>query len=282
MRRSAHWSAIPLPIGLSFFVFGAISYSVDVFRKTVAAEPNLINYSTYQAMFGHLVAGPIVRYQSVARETEIARLRHGRIRRRFAAVHARLCAEGADRRYAGPSGRCRVCAALPVSLDAIVTVAAYTLHLYFDFSGYSSMAIGLGLMVGLKFPENFDNPYLEHLADRILAALAHQPVELAARLSLHSAGRKPCQPRSILSQPDGDDGAGRSLARRELDLPDLGTLARARTDGGPGLERTRGCRAIPADPRSHPDRGFCHDRLDAVSRAGLARRAETMFRGPGV
>src|SRR5215470_7394035 len=60
------WSPIPLPIGLSFFVFGAISYSIDVFRKTVAAEPSLVNYATYQSMFGHLVAGPIVRYQSVA------------------------------------------------------------------------------------------------------------------------------------------------------------------------------------------------------------------------
>lgn len=154
------WSAIPLPIGLSFFVFGAVSYSVDVFRKTVAAEPNLISYSTYQAMFGHLVAGPIVRYQSVAKRLrsrvfDIAEFAEGW--RRFMLGFAQKVLIGdtlaplVDAGYALPS---------PSSADAVITTVAYTLHLYFDFSGYSSMAIGLGLMVGLKFPENFANPYL--------------------------------------------------------------------------------------------------------------------------
>lgn len=154
------WPEIPLPIGLSFFVFGAVSYSVDVFRKTVSAEPNLISYSTYQAMFGHLVAGPIVRYQSVAqrlksRVFDSAEFAEGW--RRFMLGFAQKVLIGdtlaplVDAGYALPS---------PSSLDTILTVTAYTLHLYFDFSGYSSMAIGLGLMVGLKFPENFANPYL--------------------------------------------------------------------------------------------------------------------------
>lgn len=156
----ANWSPIPLPIGLSFFVFGAISYSVDVFRKTVAAEPNLINYATYQGMFGHLVAGPIVRYRSVAerlkaRIFDVSEFAEGLRRFMLGFAQKVLIADTlaplVEAGYALPS---------PSTFDTIVTVAAYTLHLYFDFSGYSSMAIGLGLMVGLKFPENFDNPYL--------------------------------------------------------------------------------------------------------------------------
>ncbi|MBI5261818.1 MAG: MBOAT family protein [Bradyrhizobium sp.] len=155
-----NWSAIPLPIGLSFFVFGAISYSVDVFRKTVAAETNLVIYSTYQAMFGHLVAGPVVRYQSVAerlksRTFDPAEFAEGLRRFMLGFAQKVLIADTlaplVDGGYSLPS---------PSSLDVLITVLAYTLHLYFDFAGYSSMAIGLGLMVGLKFPENFDRPYL--------------------------------------------------------------------------------------------------------------------------
>jgi alginate O-acetyltransferase complex protein AlgI len=154
------WTPIPLPIGLSFFVFGAISYSVDVFRKTVPAEPNLIYYATYQAMFGHLVAGPVVRYQSVAerlrsRSFDLGEFVEGW--RRFMLGFSQKVLLGdtlaplVDAGYSLPS---------PSSTDVALTVTAYTLHLYFDFAGYSSMAIGLGLMVGLKFPENFDDPYL--------------------------------------------------------------------------------------------------------------------------
>ncbi|MGW1420260.1 MBOAT family O-acyltransferase [Bradyrhizobium manausense] len=155
-----HWTAVPLPIGLSFFVFGAISYSVDVFRKTVAAEPSLVNYATYQAMFGHLVAGPVVRYQSVAerltsRSFDLSEFTEGW--RRFMLGFAQKVLLGdtlaplVDAGYSLPN---------PGMADVALTVTAYTLHLYFDFAGYSSMAIGLGLMVGLKFPENFDDPYL--------------------------------------------------------------------------------------------------------------------------
>jgi alginate O-acetyltransferase complex protein AlgI len=117
-------------------------------------------------MFGHLVAGPVVRYQSVAarlksRVFDSKEFAEGL--RRFMLGFAQKVLIGdtlaplVDAGYALPA---------PSMCDTIVTVAAYTLHLYFDFAGYSSMAIGLGLMVGLKFPENFDNPYLStSLAD---------------------------------------------------------------------------------------------------------------------
>jgi alginate O-acetyltransferase complex protein AlgI len=131
-----------------------------VYRRTVTAEENLISYATYQMMFGHLVAGPIVRYQSVAerlRSRIFDRAEFAEGWRRFMTGFAQkvLLADTlsplVDIGYSLPS---------PSSADAAMTVIAYTLHLYFDFSGYSSMAVGLGLMVGLKFPENFNNPYL--------------------------------------------------------------------------------------------------------------------------
>lgn len=154
------WTPIPLPIGLSFFVFGAVSYSADVFRKTVPAERSLVNYATYQAMFGHLVAGPVVRYRSVAerlksRSFDLIEFTEGW--RRFMLGFSQKVLIGdtlaplVDAGFALPA---------PSTMDVVLAVAAYTLHLYFDFLGYSSMAIGLGLMVGLKFPENFDHPYL--------------------------------------------------------------------------------------------------------------------------
>jgi alginate O-acetyltransferase complex protein AlgI len=149
-----------LPIGLSFFVFGAISYSMDVYRGTVACEPNFINYATYQSMFGHLVAGPVVRYEWVA-----IRLKE----RVFDRAEFALGVERFMRGFAqkvlladtlAPMVHTGYTLAAPATGDVCLTVLAYTLQLYFDFSGYSHMAIGLGLMVGLRFPENFDNPYL--------------------------------------------------------------------------------------------------------------------------
>ncbi len=154
------WEAVILPIGLSFFVFGAISYSVDVYRKTVNVEHSFINYATYQSMFVHLVAGPVVRYKWVAERLQarafdrkefmlgVERFMQGFV---LKILIADTLAPLVDSGYL---------LSAPSATDAILTILAYTLQLYFDFSAYSSMAIGLGLMVGLKFPENFNHPYL--------------------------------------------------------------------------------------------------------------------------
>ncbi len=154
------WVQIALPIGLSFFVFGAISYSVDVYRNTVPAEPSFINYATYQSMFGHLVAGPVVRYKWVAdrlksRVFDRAEFALGVERFMLGFAQKVLLAD-----TLAPLVNTGYALQSPSTLDVTLTVSAYTMQLYFDFAGYSSMAIGLGLMVGLKFPENFNNPYL--------------------------------------------------------------------------------------------------------------------------
>ena len=155
-----HWQAVLLPIGLSFFVFGAISYSVDVYRGTVPAETSFVNYATYQSMFGHLVAGPVVRYAWVAQRLH----QRAFARDEFAAGCERFMLGFAQKVLLAdtlaPLADSAFQLAVPSAADAALGVLAYTLQLYFDFAGYSGMAIGLGLMVGLKFPENFRHPYL--------------------------------------------------------------------------------------------------------------------------
>jgi alginate O-acetyltransferase complex protein AlgI len=154
------WVLIILPIGLSFFVFGAISYSIDVYRRLVKPEPNFVSYATYQSMFGHLVAGPIVRYEWVAE-----RLRYRIFDRAEFSLGVRRFMIGFSQKVLiadtlAPIVDSGFLLSAPTTADVLVAVIAYGMQIYFDFAGYSHMAIGLGLMAGLRFPENFRNPYL--------------------------------------------------------------------------------------------------------------------------
>ncbi|MFZ6678331.1 MBOAT family O-acyltransferase [Undibacterium sp. Tian12W] len=154
------WENLMLPIGLSFTVLHAISYIVDVRRKTVDAQYSIISFSAYMAMFPHLIAGPIVRYKVI--DTEL--------RERVFSIDK--FAAGVRRFMVGFSMKVLIADTLspivtlgfglhnPSLIDAWTACAAYTLQLYFDFAGYSAMAIGLGLMLGFDFQENFNNPYL--------------------------------------------------------------------------------------------------------------------------
>ncbi|OYX72415.1 MAG: hypothetical protein B7Y95_10635 [Rhizobiales bacterium 32-66-11] len=131
------WQAIVLPIGLSFFVFGAISYSVDVYRGTVPAEPSFINYATYQSMFGHLVAGPVVRYQWVAdrlhaRAFDRAEFAIGVERFMLGFAQKVLIAD-----TLAPMVDAGYALAHPSAADVALAVLGYTLQLYFDFAGYT-------------------------------------------------------------------------------------------------------------------------------------------------
>lgn len=154
------WQRVALPAGLSFIVLQAISYLVDVHRRTVPVERSFINYATYISMFGHSIAGPIIRYDWVRREL---------IERDFCWQNFSL---GARRFMIGMCMKVLVADTLsplvdvafqldnPSFVDAWTGCLAYSLQLFFDFAGYSSMAIGLGLMLGFHFPENFKQPYL--------------------------------------------------------------------------------------------------------------------------
>ena len=154
------WQKVALPAGLSFIVLQAISYLVDVHRHTVPVERSFINYATYISMFGHSIAGPSLRYDWVRREL---------VERWFNWQNFAL---GARRFMVGMCMKVLVADTLsplvdvafhlenPSFVDAWIGCLAYSLQLFFDFAGYSAMAIGLGLMLGFHFPENFNRPYL--------------------------------------------------------------------------------------------------------------------------
>ena len=152
---------IRLPIGISFFTFQAFSYVIDVYRRDGTVQRNPANFALYVSLFPQLIAGPIVRYKDVdeqitQRTASMAGFAYGA--RRFVLglakkmLVANAAAELADHVFD---------AAAPVStLVAWLGLLAYTIQIYFDFSGYSDMAIGLGHMFGFKFLENFNYPYI--------------------------------------------------------------------------------------------------------------------------
>lgn len=153
---------VSLPLGISFYTFQSMSYTIDVYRGHVAANRNLLVFSTFVTMFPQLVAGPIVRYadiekQLLAPRETTAQFAEG-VRRFLAGLAKKVLlanplGEVADRIFELPSGE--------VSTGiAWAGLLAYTLQIYFDFSGYSCMAIGLGKMFGFDFPENFNFPYI--------------------------------------------------------------------------------------------------------------------------
>ncbi|MEO6709227.1 MAG: MBOAT family O-acyltransferase [Planctomycetota bacterium] len=151
-----------LPLGISFFTFQAMSYVIDVFRRDVGAQRSLTNFGLYISLFPQLIAGPIVRYRDVAeqivrRSETVAKFASGV--RRFAVglgkkvLIANTVGAVAAQIFSTPHEQ--------VTLSvAWLGVFAYTLQIYFDFSGYSDMAIGLGRMFGFEFVENFNYPYI--------------------------------------------------------------------------------------------------------------------------
>lgn len=154
------WSEIILPIGLSFYVLQSVSYLVDVWRGDVPVSRSFVNYAAYKAIFSQLIAGPIVRYAEIEKELkgrEHTLEQFGLGARRFMIGFAmKVCfadtlSPVVDAAFALPE---------PSFVDAWTGALAYTLQLYFDFAGYSAMAIGLALMMGFHFPENFNFPYL--------------------------------------------------------------------------------------------------------------------------
>lgn len=155
-------SALRLPIGISFYTFQILSYTVDLWRGDAVLQKNYTTFGTYVSLFPQLIAGPIVRYREIDRELQNRR------------VTVPDFAEGVGRFCAGLSKKVLLGDPLaeahlyyrnlllqtPDTLSAWISIVCYTLHLYFDFSGYSDMAIGLGRMFGFHFPENFRYPYL--------------------------------------------------------------------------------------------------------------------------
>lgn len=150
---------LALPIGISFYTFQIMSYTIDVYRGTVPAQRNFIDFAAYVSMFPQLIAGPIVRYSDIA--PQLSERHHS----------MEQAARGSRRFVIGLSKKVLLADRLGVLCQAFLSTedpsvlfcwlyaVAFTLEIYFDFSGYSDMAIGLGQIFGFHFPENFDYPY---------------------------------------------------------------------------------------------------------------------------
>jgi alginate O-acetyltransferase complex protein AlgI len=160
--QSIEWTKVALPIGISFYTFQTLTYSVDVYRNVHKPLKKVSDYALYIIMFPQLIAGPIVRYNFIADQ----------IVDRKAGYNDRLA--GFYRFTIGLAKKVIIANAMGAKADAILSldytglssttawigILAYTFQIYFDFSGYSDMAIGIGKMIGFKFPENFNNPYV--------------------------------------------------------------------------------------------------------------------------
>ncbi len=152
---------LPLPIGISFYTFQSMSYTIDVYNKKVNVQKSFIKYLTYVSLFPQLVAGPIVRYDDIANEIDER------------TVNADNVGEGIGYFIKGLAKKVLLAnnigmlwtqiKAMDYSELSVATawlgILSFTFQIYFDFSGYSDMAIGLGRMFGFNFPENFDHPY---------------------------------------------------------------------------------------------------------------------------
>ena len=151
---------LPLPLGISFYTFQVISYVVDVYRKTAPAEKSVVSFATYMTFFPQLIAGPIVRYEELRGQLAAREETWNKIANGFCLLMIGL---GKKMLLANPMGQLwEGLRALPDGigvLGAWMGAAAFTMQIYFDFSGYSDMARGLGSMFGFEIPVNFRYPY---------------------------------------------------------------------------------------------------------------------------
>lgn len=152
---------VTLPLGISFYTFQSMSYTIDVYRGNISANRNLVKYATFVTMFPQLIAGPIVRYRDIASQLEVHNIRFNQIY------------EGIQRFMIGLAKKVLIANTFASIADEIfqpgtdylsssvawIGLVAFFFQIYYDFSGYSCMAIGMGKMLGFNFPENFDYPY---------------------------------------------------------------------------------------------------------------------------
>ena len=154
--------SLPLPIGISFFTFQSMSYTIDLYRRKIKVQKNAASFMAFVTLFPQIVAGPIVRYEDVQNEIDDRKITEPMI------------AGGISRFITGLGKKVLIADNIGIlwteikameysqlsAVSAWLGILAFTFQIYFDFSGYSDMAIGLGKMMGFTFPENFDYPYM--------------------------------------------------------------------------------------------------------------------------
>ena len=152
---------LPLPIGISFFTFQSMSYTIDLYRRNIKVQKNFIDFAAFVTMFPQIVAGPIVRYEDVSAQLACRRIDLSSMSDGMTRFVCGMCKKVLIANSIGAlwtDVKAQDYASMPAA-TAWLGIAAFTLQIYFDFSGYSDMAIGLGKMLGFDFPENFRYPY---------------------------------------------------------------------------------------------------------------------------
>lgn len=153
---------LPLPIGISFYTFQSMSYTIDMYMRKIKVQRSFLNFATYVSLFPQIVAGPIVRYEDVQNEIDSRK------------TNIFLLGEGAGIFVRGLSKKVLLANNIGLlwteikgmeyselsAATAWIGILSFTFQIYYDFSGYSDMAVGLGKMLGFNFPENFDHPYI--------------------------------------------------------------------------------------------------------------------------
>ena len=218
---------IELPLGISFFTFHCLSYIIDVYRRRFRANRDPVDVALYISLFPQLVAGPIVRYKTVARQLDKRRQTLGR-----ASVGARIFIIGLAQKVLVADV---VAPLAQVAFDHVphrtapeawIGLVAYTIQIYFDFAGYSNMAIGLGIVLGFTFPRNFNLPYTS-LSITEFWRRWHMSLSSWLRDYLYiPLGGNRGADRQDLSQPRHRVRALRRMARGQLDVRAVGRLAR--------------------------------------------------------
>jgi alginate O-acetyltransferase complex protein AlgI len=153
---------VTLPLGISFYTFQLLSYTTDVYRGQAKALRNFIDFACYISLFTQLVAGPIIRFREIADQLVNRTHTVEKFARGVAFVSIGLSKKVLIANPCGKIADMVFDAGSRVALDAWYGLIAYSFQIYFDFSAYSDMAIGLGLMLGFVFPKNFDSPYHSH------------------------------------------------------------------------------------------------------------------------
>ena len=254
---------IALPIGISFYTFQSLSYPIDIYRGEARAQKSLIAFGMYVSFFPQLIAGPIVTFHSIADQLTNRRESADSFSRGISRFMQGL---GKKVLFANNIGLLwEQISAMPTETMPVLTawlgIIAFAFQIYFDFSGYSDMAVGLGLLFGFHFPENFNHPYLstDHHANSGGAGTSRSAAG-SATVCLYPAGRKPerawtLQLRNI-ADCMGTDG---NLARGKLELPFVGSLFRRAADSGKAVSASSAGKstlvcASPVCPVSHSDR----------------------------
>lgn len=155
---------LPLPIGISFFTFQSMSYTIDLYRRNIKVQKSAVSFMAFVTLFPQIVAGPIVRYEDVQNELDNR------------SITEKMLGDGISRFITGLGKKVLIANNIGIlwsqikamdygelsAVTAWLGILAFTFQIYFDFSGYSDMAIGLGKMMGFNFPENFNYPYMSH------------------------------------------------------------------------------------------------------------------------